>query len=212
MTEFLSNALAKGNAVADVPLHIKRLIFVFIESTHIRIGQLVNALNVDGCAVEHNRYQLSRITVSGRGGGALAVGLRNIQHSFQVEINADCSIFLGILIRIKDNKGLGAFIDLNALSRPIVKFLDLTCLRELLIHQQRIVRRVPIHTALHIKVGSEFFRRLHHFQSGVVEQLVNSFFLRLFLGGVFLRRKSRRSCATALLTLKIVGHIFLPLF
>ena len=212
MTEFLSDALAEGNAVADVPLHIKRLIFIFIESAHIGIRQLTGAFNVDRCAVEHNRHQLSRITVSGRGGGALAVGLRNIQHSFQIEINADRPVFLGVLIRIKDNKGLGAFIDLYALSRPIVKFLDLACLRELLIHQQRIVRRVPVHTALHIKVGFEFFRRLHHFRSGIVEQLINGFFLRLFLGGVFLRRKSRRSCAAALLILKIVGHIFLPLF
>ena len=73
MTEFLSDALAEGNAVADVPLHIKRLIFIFIESAHIGIRKFT--FNVDRGAVEHNRHQLSRITVSGRGGGALAVGL-----------------------------------------------------------------------------------------------------------------------------------------
>ena len=75
MTEFLSDTLAQSNAVADVSLYIKRLIFIFIESAHIGIRQLTYAFNVDRGAVEHNRHQLSRITVSGRGGRALAVGL-----------------------------------------------------------------------------------------------------------------------------------------
>ena len=53
MSEMCIRDRAEGNAVADVPLHIKRLIFIFIESAHIGIRQLTGAFNIDRGAVEH---------------------------------------------------------------------------------------------------------------------------------------------------------------
>ena len=44
---------------------LERLIFIFIERSHIRIGKFIYAFDINRCGVEHNRNQLLRITVDG---------------------------------------------------------------------------------------------------------------------------------------------------
>ena len=191
MSQLLCHALTERHAVPDILFYIKRLILIFVERSHIRVGKLVNAFDINRCGIKHNRNQLLRITVDSRRCGFSATCLRHIKHPFQVEVNPRRTVLLGVLVRVENDKGFRAFVDLYALGNPIVKFLDLTCLRKLLIHQQGIVRRISVHTALHIEVAPEFFRGLHHLGGGIIEHLIYRLLFSSLFFLIFLRRKLR---------------------
>ena len=212
MTKFLCHALAECNAVPNVPLDIEGLILVLIERSHIGRRQLLHSAHINGSRVEHNGNELSGVTVKGRCSRLLAAGLCHIEHLLDIVGNAGRAVILGVFNRFKNGQALSTLVDLHAVLLPITKILELSRLRLLLVNEQSVGGRVAIHSCLRIEICPELVGVADNLSSGIVDHLIDSILLRLFLGGVFLRRKSRRSCAAALLTLKIVGHTFLPLF
>ena len=206
MTQLLCHALAEGNAVPNVPLDIEGLILVLIERSHIGRRQLLHSAHINGSRVEHNSNELSGITVKGRCSRLLAAGLRHIEYLLDIVGNAGRAVILGVFNRFKNGQALSTLVDLHAVLLPITKILELSRLRLLLVNEQSVGGRVAIHSCLRIEICPELVGVTDDLSSGIVDHLIHSILLRLFLGSVFLRGELLTSRSPGFLGGEIVSH------
>ena len=206
MTQLLRHALTKCHAVPDVPLDIQGLIFILIERSHLRLGKLRHAFDLNGYGVQHNGNELSGVAVKGRCSRLLAAGLRYIEHLLHIVGDAGRAVVLGVLHGFENGQALSPLVDLHAVLLPVTEILELGRLRLLLVNKQSVCGRVAIHSCLRVKIGSELVGVTDDLGCGVVDHLIYSILLRLFLGGIFLRGELRSSRSPGLLGSEIIGH------
>ena len=159
------------------------------------MGKLRHAFDLNGYGVQHNGNELSGVTVKGRCSRLLAAGLRYIEHLLHIVGDAGRAVVLGVLHGFENGQALSPLVDLHAVLLPVTEILELGRLRLLLVNKQSVCGRVAIHSCLRVKIGC-----------GVVDHLIYSILLRLFLGGIFLRGELRSSRSPGLLGSEIIGH------